>query len=412
MENVIEMTAEEIQREMYENNNMEVINGVISGKVKTKQDVAQQTVMNETNQNVVETTPDVEGVPTVEKADADEIERVRRHNEFLKQQQEELKEKEAKERLRILEEAAKEKKRREELEEELQRLKEEKERQASTPVQNTIDEDEEYASDYSRRTRQELEELKKQIGSKDPRLDAIIEKFEKREAEERLIAEEKEQKRTERKLFDEIESLQTNRPELKTDKEIATIHKEYLSFIDELGAALNTKSHVQISKAVEDYYNNGDTKKIVEKYGLNPPTLNDYNNYKIVVDLIDLKRGVEFNPYTGKEEPILDDEGKQIRYRSLDEAYRVSHFYEERNKAKIQAHKEIQQKLASLNNGPVVMSGNEAASPVEVDSFDRDRELISMHPRQYENNPQLKEAVFKAYAKLGVKPPEYRGRKF
>jgi hypothetical protein len=400
-----EMTEEEIRREMYENNNVDVINGVINGTIKAKvavpetEEVSEPVVTNEIVEDTVQNT-EQEVIPEI-----DELERIRRHNEFLKQQADEIKRREAEEKKQLVIEREKERKRNEELEQELQRLKENQAKNTS-PISPTADEDDEYASDYSRRTRQMIEELKQSIGhnaTSDPRVSEFIRKFEEKEREE-------ENKRTERKQLDEIERFQSTYSELKTSKPITEIHKEYLSFIEELASAMNLKSNVQVKKAVEDYYKDGETKKIADKYGLKGPV--DYDKYRIIVDLIDLKRGVEYNPYSGREEPILDDEGNRIRYRSLDEAYRVSNYSDEINRRVIGAHKDIQRKLSEINDAPVLMTATEVSQPEQVSTIETDRQLISLDPRQYEKNPELKKAVNEAYMRLGVEPPKYRGRKF
>lgn len=416
MENVTEMTREEIEREMYENKNIDVINGVINGSIKEKV-VTEEQQEEVTNEEGVQVEGQDENSPQNKEQheesneengqeEIDELERAKRYNEFLKQQQEEIKKREAEERKRILREKEEERKRREELEKELQMLKERayNKPQSPTTLDDEASDDEEYASEYSRKTRQMIEEIKDSIGNnamQDPRVMEFIRKQEEKERQE-------EYKRAERKQMDEIERFQTRYSELKTEKPIAEIHKEYISFAEELASAMNLKNQAQIDKAVSDYYKGGDSKNIADKYGISAPK--EYEKYRVIVDLIDLKRGVEYNPYTGQEEPILDEDGHRVRYRSIDEAYKVSNYYNDINKHVINAHKTMQKKLNEINSGPVVLDDTEASQPERQSTVDGDRELLSLDPRIYEKDPELKSKVHAAYKRIGIEPPKYRGR--
>jgi hypothetical protein len=160
---------------------------------------------------------------------------------------------------------------------------------------------------------------------------------------------------------------------------------------------------------VSDYLNGGNTKQIADEKGLKLPP--DYDKYQAIVELNDMKRGVRYDSVIGKEVPILNDDGEQVKYRSFEEAYRVKNYYDEISNARRQASKDIAKKLDEAKNGATVLRNEQVDQFTAGLTADQEKEIINWHPREYMNNPEKLELVKQVYAKRGLEIPQYRGRK-
>ena len=130
------------------------------------------------------------------------------------------------------------------------------------------------------------------------------------------------------------------------------------------------------------------------------------------MELMDAKDGVKFNTSTGNYEPIVDDLGNQVRYRSLEEVYRINNYYDELNKQRQKAYTDVNNKLSAFNSAPVTLTTSQTTSVSERLSEDQIREGINipLTDRNWANNPVKRELVEKAYLAAGTTPPSTRRR--
>jgi hypothetical protein len=212
-----------------------------------------------------------------------------------------------------------------------------------------------------------------------------------------------------RKVFNGIREFQRNFPELQTSKDIEEIEKEYHQFRKDMARATKVSSVYELEKVLSDYFAGGEHKRMAEQKGIRPPE--DYQKYLTFVELKDLKNGVQYDPVTGKEIPILNDEGNQVKYRSMEEAYIVKNYKRELEEARKRSSKEIAKKLSEANSGAVQLPSDYVGPAVTGMTVDQERAILKMHPREYMNDPQKFELVKKFYNNLGLDVPQYRGRK-
>ena len=126
------------------------------------------------------------------------------------------------------------------------------------------------------------------------------------------------------------------------------------------------------------------------------------------MDLVDLKNGIQYNPKTGEDEYITDSIGNRVRYRSIEEAYKVSNYFDTMNKARIDSYKEVNEKLTARNAAPVVLDVSETAPLETTYTEEQMRELMATPERQLKRNPQLRQQVENLYASLGMEAPKYK----
>lgn len=241
-----------------------------------------------------------------------------------------------------------------------------------------------------------------------------------------LLNEQKEQKRLEserkakedaerktRILFDEIKKVQDEVPEeLKTETPIEELDKQYIEFKKKLAATFGGANMAQAELLAQEYLNGTSAKaeeirKRSQALGIAPPK--EVDKYVRISSLVDLKNGYEFDASTGEYKQIKDEFGQPVRYRNVSEAYKVASYYDRINKARVEATKEIQQKLEERQNTAVTI-GTQLSSSIdsaEEMTDSRVEELLNIDPRQYRNNPELYQLVSKAWAKFGMQPPQY-----
>lgn len=422
-----EMTADEIRGGWNTGDpqkDIEMINNFLSGEVVPKkvEDVQEETVDNPPAQDgtVGEDNPDAgdsnseEVVPFEETEEyKEEMRRQKEYAEYLEQRRKEEHEEYLREQQRLKEEFEKEKTAREELETRLRQLDELNEKRPITPdgVQEAEEEDDEYASEYSRRTRQMLKSLEAQVGATSPLVKELSEKikyFDDLRAEQEKARQERERKEAQEKQFKSIRDFQQKYPELMTQKDIREIEPEYAQFRRRIADLTEVKSVYELEKKIEDYNRGGETKAIAEKYGIKPPQ--DYDKYLAILDVVEMKRGVKYDPVLGKEVPILDDEGKPVRYRSFEEAYRVKNFDREIERQKREAYKSVAQKLSQVENSAVTLPDDTTEKATTGLTVEQEREILAMHPREWERDPEKKRLVEMVYLKRGLEVPRYRGR--
>jgi len=426
----MEMTAEEIRQGAYtgdKEKDLQMINAFLSGNVSVKQ----QEVSNEEpatlDNTVTETSTEGETV-TEPDFDAEEEERKRKYEQFLKEKELAAQiEEERKKQLLIAkqkeEEIKKEREARLELEKklkELSELQQTKTQQQSTTDSYTDDSEEEFVSDYAKGTREKvdrLESLINEFGSNHPKVKELEEEIRTFREEFKVVMEERqrkareeEEKRQRDKLYGGIREFQNRYPELKTTVDIEEVDRQYQQFRNDMAVAIKAKSVFELEQAIADYFAGGDYKKIADEKGIKAPA--DYDKYQAIVDLYDMKRGVKYDPVTGKENPILNDEGQRVTYRSLEEAYYVRNREKELADMRRKSSQEIAKKISQINGGAVELPSNMNGQVVQQGyTKDQVNTLLNTDIKAIINDPVKLDEFKRLSIAMGYDAPVYRGRK-
>lgn len=426
----MEMTAEEIRQGAYtgdKEKDLQMINAFLSGNVSVKQ----QEVSNEEpatlDNTVTETSTEGETV-TEPDFDAEEEERKRKYEQFLKEKELAAQiEEERKKQLLIAkqkeEEIEKERKARLELEKklkELSELQQTKTQQQSTTDSYTDDSEEEFVSDYAKGTREKvdrLESLINEFGSNHPKVKELEEEIRTFREEFKVVMEERqrkareeEEKRQREKLYGGIREFQNRYPELKTTVDIEEVDRQYQQFRNDMAVAIKAKSVFELEQAIADYFAGGDYKKIADEKGIKAPV--DYDKYQTIVELYDMKRGVKYDPVTGKENPILNDEGQRVTYRSLEEAYYVMNREKELADMRRKSSQEIAKKISQINGGAVELPSNMNGQVVQQGyTKDQVNTLLNTDIKAIINDPVKLDEFKRLSIAMGYDAPVYRGRK-
>ena len=404
---------------------LDMVNTVLSQNYELKSNgdksvIAEDVVNNSVEQNAVDTTSDNQVLNdnnAVQEKEL-EIERQRKYNELTEQRRKEEYDKYLKNLQDKENQIVSEKRAKEELQNKLQQLQELQNRQpdsSSNSSEKLDEEDETYVSEYTKKTRQMVEELRASVGAANPVVTELTEKISKIEqeynrekSERQKFEEQKKQEAEDQKTYDTIRQLQSKYSDLKTNKDIKTIEDEYLRFRKDMAFLVKAKNHLDLEKAISDYFGNGVTKKQADENGIKFP--DEYDKYKRIVELHDTRRGIRYDPVIGKEIPILDDTGKQVRYRSLEEAYRVLNFDEEVTKQKRQAYRDTSRKLEEINSNPSTLDVTETEQFQTGISPEQENEILNWSPREYMRDPDKLKLVEMVYSKRGLEVPRYRGR--
>jgi DNA repair exonuclease SbcCD ATPase subunit len=421
MENVIFKSYDEIQAG-YDSGDMEIINGVLEGTISLapeqptetfQETVVEQPVEQTVNPPIVE--EDEEDVRSRINHYEEELEREKRIREMeIQEAQRKFEETEA-QRLALLKINAEEKRKREEIENRLRELD-----RMSTTTQQSSDETEEdeFVSEYTKKTRQMVEELRNQLGNnpKTAELEERIQKFEQMESERIQRQKELElmeqQRIQERRMYEDVGRLQTRYDELKTEKNIEDVHKEFEVFRKEFAQTLNVQGH-DLERSLMQFFDaerGKDLRSQVEKRGLK--VNNDIEKFVKIAELVDLMNGKEYDPVLQKFVPVLSQTGDPVRYRSLEEAYRVKHFNDITMAAKKRGIMEAKNQLEMLNNAPATLKNTETKPAGGGMTVEQANELINTPPERYANDPEMYNLVKRAYAMAGIEMPVYRGRRF
>lgn len=426
----MEMTVEEIRQGAYtgdKEKDLQMINAFLSGNVSVKQ----QEVSNEEpatlDNTVTETSTEGETV-TEPDFDAEEEERKRKYEQFLKEKELAAQiEEERKKQLLIAkqkeEEIKKEREARLELEKklkELSELQQTKTQQQSTTDSYTDDSEEEFVSDYAKGTREKvdrLESLINEFGSNHPKVKELEEEIRTFREEFKVVMEERqrkareeEEKRQRDKLYGGIREFQNRYPELKTTVDIEEVDRQYQQFRNDMAVAIKAKSVFELEQAIADYFAGGDYKKIADEKGIKAPA--DYDKYQAIVDLYDMKRGVKYDPVTGKENPILNDEGQRVTYRSLEEAYYVRNREKELADMRRKSSQEIVKKISQINGGAVELPSNMNGQVVQQGyTKDQVNTLLNTDIKAIINDPVKLDEFKRLSIAMGYDAPVYRGRK-
>lgn len=396
---------------------LETINAVLSGNIVIGSQEDANIIPQQTESTPVEGQPkvedDIQSQPVVDPLE-DEIERQKRYTEMLEKRRREEYETYLREKQDTEKKLNEERKNREELEkrlQELEQLKKERPSENST----SIDDDEEYQNEYTKRTRRMIEELKQEVGYNNPAVQQLIDKvnrieteYETEKAERKKFQDQKKQNEDREKFLNGIRQFLINHSEIKPSRDITEIDEDYKRFRQDIAYLSKAQSVVELERAIDDYKKNGKIKELADQNGIKP--VQDLATYDLITELVDFKDGVKYDSSLGKHVPILDENGVQVRYRSLDEAFNVKNYYENLTNSKRQAYRDVSAKLEQINNAPVVLKDEQLDSFSTGLTVDQEQEIINMHPKEWINNPEKKKLVELVYNKRGLEIPKYRGR--
>ena len=419
------MTPDEISQKMDEGD-VDVINGVLGGTVvaKTEPQVSEEAVVQtevnteeEIKENIdgVEETTEIkpEVVPEVPAVNIDELEREANLAKLENERSQKEKERILVENRQLGQKLTQAKLAREEVEKQLQRQKEEQVRRESLVVPPTSEEESEFASEISKANRKLIEDIADRMGTSDPVVQELAHKMAKyeaaddaRKAEEETRKQKFEDEQTQKRLYSEINEVQTKYPELKTSKPVDQLENDIVEFKKNLIHVTKVTTEIELNKAIEDYYEGGTTRELADKHGIKP--VEDYQTLTVLRDLVDLKNGIKVNKYTGEDELITDGLGQKVRYGSIEEAYKISNYYDTLNKTRLESIREIGAKITQRQNAPVTLSPSETAPIEETLSPDQKAQLLNTPQKVLNANPQLQQQVDKIYAELGMEPPKHR----
>jgi hypothetical protein len=402
----------------------DAINAVLGGYVKTAVNEPEKDVVElqteETEKSVVQQDQSTENVET-----DSESERLAKYRKLIEQEKDveknrALAEKEAeiarKER-EYQDRLAKQEIARQEAEKRLEELQ--KQQSFNNPVHSDEEEEEEvYASEYSKKTRQIVEELKasqKNSLADDPKIQSLIKKLEvydkeienKRKEEEERRVKQAEEEHT-RKLANEIRVFQDEYPELKTKMPIETISEHYNQFRKDLAILTKANSIVQLEHFIQDYVQGGATKELAEQHGVVIP--DEYDKFLKIIELDEYRRGEKFNPSTGNNEPIYDSYGNKVRYRNLEEVYIIQNRNNQFNGIREAVTKDFEKKLTTLNQSAVTLDNNDTAYIGNEIVPATEIELMNLPPQDILRDPNKLKQLKLIYDKKGITAPKYRGK--
>lgn len=408
-----ELTFDEIKAKV-DSGDMDVINGLVFGSINPV--VPQQQPETPAPVEQPDETPEEE---TVTPSHNEEIEKARNYAALVEKREREERErlqKEKEELLRKTKEIEDKYKEEQKTKEEVLRRLQQLESQNVGSTEQTSQEDDEFVSDFAKRTRQEVEELKRMVGTlseNDPTirglkegLDSVLTELNTEKEKRKELEEKEKQEKLQNQMFDNISKFQSKYPELKTEKHIKDLNEDYVKFRKDISYLSGARSVPELEKAIDEYYNNGKIKELADKNGIKP--VSEYDKITKLMKIIDLKDGVKYNPATGNYDPIVDDVGVQVRYRSLDEAYKVENFYDEMSRVRKQSYTDVKNKLDTFNNAPVTLpnntttSFNGAMSPAQIS------EAINLPTmdRNWYKDPNKFAIVNAAYNALGLQAPD------
>lgn len=275
------------------------------------------------------------------------------------------------------------------------------------------DDDDEYVSDHSKKTRQMVIDLERKYRDH-PDIQKLVAEFtelrseiDSEKQERDRIRQEQKRKAAKESSFNDAREFFIKHPEIKPSRDIAEIDADVQRFKRDIGHLSGAKSLADIERAVDDFYSNSEFRKLAESRGIKP--VDGYEQYNQYADLKDMAEGRKYNRTTGQFEEIRDSRGNPVRYRSVEEAYILSNYANDITQAKRDMSRKIQKTLSMVNDGPVTLNSSETAKVTNEMSHETIRELMNLNPRVWVNNPQLKEKVEQAYNAAGQPLPKYPG---
>jgi hypothetical protein len=311
-----------------------MINRVLTNTVRVK---AEEPVEEVQQPTTVEPAAETPKEPSIDEIIAKEQEAARARVREVESTYAELEMKRKLEHDQLLSQIAQEKKAREEIE---RKLREAAVTRVASGPENVQEEDEDLASDYAKNTRKMVSELKETISSLatgDPRIQTLeekIQKYEQMEADRKRVDEQeradRKRKEAEQRISNEVKSLQSKYTELQSENDFIKMSEDFNSFRTALVNAVGATTQADQDRMLMTYFdeNRGrELREAVKEQGVVPPK--DYDKFIKIAELIDMTNGIEYDPILERFVDIKNANGETVRYRSIEEAYRVKNFNNE-----------------------------------------------------------------------------------
>lgn len=300
-------------------------------------------------------------------------------------------------------------------------------------VLNESDEDLETAPVYSINNRKLIDSLKSDLNTalgrstdiaSDPAIKSILGKLNKMEADEKRRAENAEaektqalQKEVRQQLFNDIRTFQSRNDSFKTGKDPEELASSYKEFRAEVSDFIRSTKPRDVNAAIDSLIHGSSDKDEqlrdrAKKEGVKIPE--DINTFMVISEINDLKNGYQYNNITGEFDQITDSMGRQVRHKSLDEAYKLSNYYNKINEARRTAAKDYQKKVDARGESAQILDNTQTADDSDKTKLSNAQiqELLSKPETLYRNNPELAKQVRAAYEQLGMTMPVRGGQQF
>lgn len=279
------------------------------------------------------------------------------------------------------------------------------------------DEDPDLATDFEKNTRKifeaEIKKIKQSNSGSQVQASAIKtleEKLEQVLSANQKALEEQQAEQNRKIIFREIDDFSKGKNNLEIPMGIGDAREEQYQLKEDIAKALEINidadpwevERVYRRVAAEDSVLARKQRSILESKGIQIPEYT--KNYLNLISLFERKNGRRFNKYTGKMEDITDSVGNKSVLPSMEDAYRLSDYYNLVSKASNDASLEVQKKLQEQQE-TVATIDNSSTSDIDGDSKFTEEEfasLMQIDKQTLLKNPQLLRRYAAAMAKVGV----------
>jgi hypothetical protein len=267
--------------------------------------------------------------------------------------------------------------------------------------------DDEFASNYSKNNRTEIQEMKSTVASlkniTPEALVALTARLDKIDESNKLDQEERERERkaknaddNQNKMFYSIDKFieGDDKSHLKLSKGIKEDYAEHTALRERITQYLKTDDEKIVEKALrgvvanDSEYFKGMRKKM-ESVGIVIPE--DTPNYLKLSEIVDLKMGVKYNPTTGGYDKIVDDLGRQVCQASIEDAYKLSNYAGEMSNVARDQSLKIQQQLDNREDSAVSIPSANLSQGNESDQMTDEEmnSILDLSARELKN-PEMK----------------------
>ena len=390
------------------------INAVLSGQIKKEEPVTAPIAPTASVEPVVTSEPVVEAQPNT-----DPLEQARKYSELMMAEARSKNEQVLRDKINLENQINEEKQKRTELEARLRQMEEQ--RHSSAPAAESTATEEDFLPDYAKQQAEKIKQLELKLqNSENPgfqefraELDALKKDRIAREELQKIEAEKLKIERNKEKIYGEVSQLQEQYEDLKTNKPFNKIADEFLTFRKDLGVLLKCRTTDEVDVMVNQFFDPNSGKALRDKaaeYGIKPPEETD--KFQKVIEYIDTKNGVRYDPILKKYVDITDGFGNRVRYASLDDVYKIKNFNRTMSSVKKQTATEVGERLSQLEDSVGGRIDNsETIFPTNKVSEAQAEQLINADPASYWNNPKAREMVRKAYEAQGIPAPTYKNQK-
>ena len=294
----------------------------------------------------------------------------------------------------------------------------------NTSPETLPDEDDEFASDYEKKTRLELAQLKSRIDinrSNNPDVTELRRELKDiKDAQTRIdqIKKDNDAKKHQEKLtqtlYDDVSSFQNGYSQFTTPKPVRDLNEDFLRFRDQLATvyAIDPKDQEAVNVLESKYFKRFDNSNVFNKMterGITPPEGTDI--LRDIIKYNDLKNGYQVDDMSGKKIPVTNSFGKQVSYGTIEEAYIIKNHSTLRADALNEASVEIQNKIINHRQSAVEVGNGNAAPITSVPPQEETEYYIRLQAHEIKKlSPNQLEAWANAYRSVHkTEPPKIPG---